>query len=162
MIGTLCRWICGGKYAYIVECKNKVDRYNGHLSAIETQLNDLSRKLIASVRGFIDVEKCVNKSSIKTLSGFLTTVQQLYPKVYSSEEFRRYEYQLIKLEQDIRHEKQVINKFVSYYNIALDRSPILSKIWKFEKIDIIKWNVGRNTEVVGIEFNKLNSDLVFK
>ena len=161
MISTILRWLNSKKYNYIIKDKNKIERYKGHLSAKETQMNDILRKLISAVKGFRDSEKIINKSSIKNVGGVLNNIKNLYPKVYSSKHFSNYEYKIVNLEKEIAHERIMVNRFISYYNIEIDKSPILSKIWGFEKEEIIIWNTGRNVEDASKEYNNSNKDLKF-
>ena len=155
MVGTVFRWLNGKTYKRIIGHKNKVERYQGHLSAKEVQLNDILRKLINSVKGFKDAEKIINKSSIKNIGGFMKNIKRLYPKVYSSRHFRSYEKQIVKLEKEITHERIMVNRFISRYNFEIDKSPILSKKWGFEKIQIIKWSTGRDVNDVSSELSSL-------
>ena len=161
VISTISRWANNKKYNLIIKDKNKIERYKGHLSAKETQMNDILRKLISAVKGFRDSEKIINKSSIKNVSGFLNNIKNIYPKVYSSKHFSNYEHKIFKLEKEITHEKIVINKFINYYNIEIEKSPILSKIWGFKKKEIIIWNKGRDVNDVSKEYNKTNKELKF-
>ena len=161
MVGTILRWLNGGTYQKIIGHKNKIERYQGHLSAKETQLNDILRKLINSVKGFKDAEKIINKSSVRNIGGFMNNIKRIYPKVYSSKHFRNYEKQIIRLEKEITHEKIMVNRFISRYNFEVERSPILAKKWGFEKIKIHKWNTGRNIGKASSEYNKSNKDLKF-
>jgi len=161
MVGTILRWLNGGTYTKIIGYKNKVERYEGHLSAKETQLNDILRKLINSVKGFKDAEKIINKASVKNIGGFMDNVKRLYPKVYSSSHFRRYERQIVKLEKEITHERIMVNRFITRYNYEVDKSPILAKRWGFEKMKVVKWNSGRDVKDVSNEYNKANKDLKF-
>lgn len=158
---TILRWLNSTTYNDIINNKNKIERYKGHLSAKETQLNDILRKLISSVKGFTDSEKIINKSSIHNVGGFLNNIQRLYPKVYSSGHFYNYEKQIVHLEREITHEKIMVNRHITRYNFQLDKSPILSKIWGFKKIEIVIWNTGRNVEQASDEYNKTNEDLEF-
>ena len=155
------RWLNNRKYNTIVVYKNKIERYKGHLSAKESQLNDILRKLISSVKGFKDAEEIINKSSVHNVGGFLNNIKRLYPKVYSSEHFSNYERNVVELEREITHEKIIINRFISYYNIELDKNPILAKIWDFKKEKIIIWNAGRDVDKVSKEYNDANKDLEF-
>ncbi len=161
MLSTIYRWLNNKTYQNLIYNKNKIERYKGHLSAKETQLNDILTKLISSVKGFRNSEKIINKSSIKNVGGFLNNIKQLYPKVYSSKHFSNYEYQIVKFEKEVTHERILVNRFISEYNIGIDRSPILAKQWGFKKEDIILWNEGRNVKQVSKEYNKLNSKLKF-
>jgi hypothetical protein len=161
VFSTISRWVNSKKYNKIMENKNKIERYKGHLSAKETQLNDILRKLISSVKGFSDAEKIINKSSIHNVGGFLNNIKHLYPKVYSSGHFWNYEKQIVKLEKEITHERIMVNRHISLYNIALDQSPILAKTWNLKKEEIINWNTGRDVKIVSEEYNKANQYLKF-
>lgn len=162
MFSTIARWANTKKYNDIVENKNKIERYKGHLSAKETQLNDILRKLIESVKGFTEAEKIINKSSVNNVGGFLNNIKRLYPNVYSDGHFENYERQIVFLEKEITQERIMVNRVISYYNIALDQSPILAKMWKFEKENIINWNTGRDIKEASEEYNNTNKELNFK
>jgi hypothetical protein len=161
MAGTILRWTNKETYRKMIGHKHKVERYQGHLSAKEVQLNDILRKLINSVKGFKDAETVINKSSIKNIGGFMNNVKRLYPKVYSSRHFRNYSRQIVKLEKEITHERIMVNRFISRYNYEIDKSPILARAWKFEKMKIIKWSTGRNVDDASSEYNSSNKDLKF-
>lgn len=161
MSGTVLRWINKRKYNKIVEYKNKIERYKGHLSAKESQLNDILRKLVSAVKGFADSEKIINKSSIRNVGGFLNNIKKLYPKVYSSGHFYNYERKVYKLEKEITHERIMVNRYISKYNLKLDESPILANKWNFKKEEVIIWNTGRDIQNVSQEYNSANRDLTF-
>lgn len=161
MLKFICRIIFKKKIYQIIENKNKIEHYKSTVGLIETQLNDTTRKLINSVKGIVEAEKYINKSNITNLTGFMNTIQQKYPQLYSSENFRRYEQIIIKLEQDIKHEKSVVNKYLRYYNTDIEKYPIISKICGYEKIEIINWNNGRDINKVTEEYNNLNKESTF-
>jgi hypothetical protein len=120
-------------------------------------LNDESRMLIQSIKGSVDAEKYINKSGTINVSGFMSYVKQQYPHFYNSKNFQDYNRRIIKLQGDIRNEKEVINKFTRKYNTDLKHHPTLAKIWDFKELSYDIWNEGRDVKKVSEEYNTVNA-----
>lgn len=157
MLAGICRVVFSTVYNRITKNQQRIDQYKSNLGSWETQLNDESRMLINSIKGSVSAEKFINKSGTVNIGGFMNYVKQQYPHFYNSKMFQDYNRRITHLQDKIRSEKGVINKYTRYYNTDLLQHPILTKVWGLEELSYGVWNEGRDVEKVTQEYNNINS-----